>query len=320
VDEDASDEERDVGRVVPRSPVRAVPYRFVNEPVKPPEESVMAQVMWSYDAPLDGQHVRRKRDAMSWMQSERGKEAVELLRRRFMMLDDDYGVSAMRPLVVDEDVVKNVEVEVEPPITARSPGGTGIVEIRADVYGRMARGEALRPDMTVELIKVLEQSSAVGAFVKTTVFDGWSPPWTSMWTTFSSQEVLKECLVKNVHGSVMKLVQGMYARFRDEAISFFATSNLYRDKVKRLFAVSLSINKLAKMIKEGRVPIAQSDMFVDRWLRMLDMHDKALTAMERAHVFDPMAVTAAQANLPIDRGGKSNYVPLPRDIVKEWSK
>jgi hypothetical protein len=317
-EEEVSDDESEVVRMKQKVAVKVMPYRMVNEPIVEYAESSHARNLWAYEVPVEGQHVREKRKAGSWMLTDRGKEAADLLRARFLAVSDDYGVTAMKPPVKEEEADEVVVIDVEPVVTARSPGGTGVVELKAEVYGKLARGEALAPKVAVSLLRVLDEAKAVVAFTKTTVFDGWAPPWISLWATFSRQEVLKECVAGLVHGVVMRLIQAMYTRFREEAVHFFCTSNVYRDKVKTLFSKSVSINKLAKQIREGRVGIAQSDRFVDRWLLMLDMHEKVLSSMEKAHVFDPLSVTKVQDTLPIDRGGRRRVVALPEQFANRY--
>jgi hypothetical protein len=310
-EEEVSDEEKEVVRPKVRAQVQPEPYRCVVAPPEASEGSTAFRELWSYDAPLEGQYVRERRHAMSWAKTDRGLAAVELLRQRFLAIDDDGGSSAMRPRPVPEELESKVVVDLGPAVVAHTPGGTGVVEIDSPVYGRLARGEKMTAKSAVSLLETLDAEKAVSAFSRTTVFDGWSPPWVSMWLTLGDSRVLNECLAAGVHGVAMRLVQELYDRFRQEALHYFSTSNLYRDKVRKLFGKTVSINRLARQVRAGKVGIAQSDRFVDRWLQMLDLHGKVLEAMEKTGVFDPLAVTKTQETMPIDRGKKRRVVPLP---------
>lgn len=316
-EDEVSEDEYEVERPVAETPVRAVPFRLVTQSERE-VASEQGVVGWSFNVSKDDQYVKQKRNAMSWMQTDRGAEAAELLKRRFLGYDE-VGDSFMKPGVSEVNVEGTVEVPL-PDVVAHTPGGTGVVKVKAGVYALMAAGKVLPKEEAVSLLTYLDANGVTAKFAKTTAFDGWAPTWFSVWGTLASHEVMRYATERGVHSVALALGGAMYERFREEAVHYLVTSGVYRDKVRSFFSKSVSQNKLARLVREGKVPIAQSDLFVAQWLKMLDMYDSVLRNFERVGVFDPLSVVKASNRMALDSRSHRRVVSVPDQSLTDLRK
>jgi len=277
------------------------------------EESEVRQ--WAYDVAPEVLARRKKRNAMSWLHDSRADMAVSELRERaekglsFGMVTSDIR------RYLDEGAVSRVELRLpQGRVDLESPGGSVVVRIAEVVFDALVSGEALSEGFFLD---VLGTYKAVGdKFVKSTLFDNWSAPWLSVLRTYCQDSVVEYAIRKNYGSRLTRLLGELYDRFRVEAIGVCTTSNLYKGKFSGVFGAGApSTSRLERLIKKGKLPIAQSDKFIRRFLSVKEAHAEATMALERCGLFVPHIVTKQQKRFPVRKRG--GILPVVGESVVE---
>lgn len=315
---ESGSEDDDLGtrkRVRPKiHPARLRTIEDVVEEEAPPQ--VPPKPSWSYDVDPAGLARRRRRNAMSWLAENDGKLAVNSLRERAekrrsfgAVTGDVERMSTENGIQVKVKASKGLDnVEVE------SPGGTVVMALSELIFEVLVSGAPLTPGFFYD---VLHTVKSVGEkFVKSTLFDNWSAPWLSILRTYASKECMEYIIRKGLSVYASRLVAYLYDRFRVEAVAVCTTSNLYRSKVKGVFSSGkVSTTRLAKLIRQGRIPLAQSDKFIERFLVIKEAHADALAGLESHGVFAPNVVTTMQRSMPLRKRG--GHMPvLGEEVVQ----
>jgi len=302
--EDSASDDEDLGtRRRVKSRVHPAKLRLVGdevpEDVPPP---VPDKASWQYDVDPMGLDRKKRRQAMSWLKDKEGKVAVAGLRARAENRRSFGAVTGdVERIVLDEAVqVRLRPSEASQPVDIESPGGTVVLSLSEVIYEVLVSGLPLSPGFFCDVLHTVKK---VGEkFVKSTLFDNWSAPWLSVLRTYTDNSCVEYAVKRGYSTYASKLVGFMYDRFRVEAISVCTTSNLYRSQVKNFFSSGkVSTTRLARLIREGRVPLAQSDKFIGRFLEIKDAHVSALAGLEMQGVFAPHVVSKVQRAMPLRR-------------------
>lgn len=287
--------------------------------------SVGTVSVWQYDAdPAMAAKKRIRRRGISWGANGEGKAAITALCRAI-----DSGRLGMFDVIAEEGVPEyegkvayTLPLEESPTVPVKSAGGGRVLLVTPSVHKCFMDGVQLSPSAIVEVMANIVELRAIERFAKSTLFDNWSPAWLSWFDSFAEEDVLKAFKDKALHSDAIKLLNFLYERFRSEVVSVAVSSNLYRSQLGTFFSNKPSLTKFVSAVRKGRIPIAQSDEFVARVLRIKDSYDVAVMALEKVGLFAPTLVTKAQRRLPLrDRHRKMEVIDeavvLPSDSLSK---
>jgi hypothetical protein len=316
VDEDVSDDDEVGIRKKVVRVRRAVPRVVKDVVLTPVPEDTVSTTPWAYDVDPNGARTRRKRQAMSWEANGDGKGAATVLLRA--LRDGDLGASrASVQLDVPEfsgKAVYGLPLVAAEEIAVDSPGGGRILLVSRGVHDKWMSGEALSAKEFVGVFVTLRELKAVKRFAMSTVFDNWSSAWLSWFDSYAVEENMQTVKSAGLHRIAIDLIGYLYDRFRAEVLTVVNSSAMYKDSLQRFFSRSPSLTKFVSAFRKGRVPLAQSDRFISRLLKIKDSHDSALMAIEKVGLFAPHRVTAAQQRLPV-RDGHRRMPVIDADVV-----
>jgi len=253
---------------------------------------------------------------MSWAANGEGKEAVTQLVRA--LESGTLGANRAMPQTDAPEFGGNVAYSLPlvngSPVPVRSAGGGEVLLVSKPVHVKFMQGTLLSGDELVAVMKHLVENNISTRFVKSTVFDNWSPAWLCWFETFGSLSSVEALKAAGFRSQALKLMNYLYDRFRAEVLSVASSSNMYKEKLSGFFRGKPSVSKFAEAVKKGKLPIAQSDAFVSRVLSIKDAYDKALLNVEQAGLFAPAQVTGAQSQLPI-RDRRRGLSVIDDDVV-----
>jgi len=294
-----SDESSDEGRGrrpgEGRRRALVAPLRLVVEKPLPEVPRVEEVAGWSYDVPQAEQAVRVRRRSLGWRNTVCGKAAVATM---VDMVKGGVPFGRLPAMELRVTGKEQVELPLSRTVDVGSPGGSVVLTLSKAVYVNMMEGRSMSQGFFCELLGVLK--GRVSQFVMSEFFDNWSPAWMALLRTCNVQACVSYARDEGHQALLVKLLAYMYDRFRAEALGVCQASNLYREKVVTVFAgAKVSLSKVARYMRKGRLPVAQSDQFVQRLLEIKECYDSALMVLESVGLFAPALVTSAQRRLPL---------------------
>jgi len=298
---------------------RKVLPRMPETPKPKPAASVGTEVFpWQYDAnPADAKVKRARRRGMSWTANGEGRMAITTLVRA---LDrDEMGTSVANPVVGAPDYAGKVAYALpldseDDMIPVKSAGGGKILLVSEGVHACFMSGMNMKPDDVVDVIKHVVEIRGVERLAKSTLFDNWSPAWLCWFNSMGDVDTFERLKAKGLHSNAVKLLGLLYDRFKAEVMSVALSSNLYKDKLGTFFRAKPSVTRFVSAVRKGKLPIAQSEVFVERVLRIKDAYDSAVMSMETTGVFAPALVTGAQRRLPL-RDKQRKMEVIDEDVI-----